>query len=357
MALTLSSLPDLSRLGFDEIIDVRSPSEFAEDHVPGAVNLPVLDDAQRAEVGTIYKQQSPFMARKLGAALVAQNAARHLQTHLADKPGDYRPLVYCWRGGQRSNALAAILSQIGWRAEVLSGGYKAYRRLVVGALYDQPFPCPVILLDGDTGSGKTEILNRLPPHGWQVLDLEGLARHRGSVLGGFSEPQPSQKAFETMLAARMAALDPGAPVVLEAESSKIGAINLPPRLWESMCAAPRLVIDVPRRARARHLSRIYDDLSRDEAAQRLTKLSRLHPAERMGAWQQMLLAGRLEELAVSLMEHHYDPRYRRGRKRAAAHSLALSDKALDPDRLDDTGAAVAAALAGVARTGADRALR
>ena len=143
----------------------------------------VLDDAERAEVGTIYKQVSPFTARKVGAALVAANAARHLQGPLADKPGGWRPLVYCWRGGQRSGSFASILAQIGWRVETIAGGYKAWRGLVVEALYDQPFPCPVVVLDGNTGSAKTEILNMLPGLGVQVLDLEGLARHRGSLFG------------------------------------------------------------------------------------------------------------------------------------------------------------------------------
>ncbi|MDJ0995287.1 MAG: tRNA 2-selenouridine(34) synthase MnmH, partial [Dinoroseobacter sp.] len=205
MPIALNSLQDLAELEFDEIIDVRSPAEYAEDHILGAVNLPVLSDEERMEVGTLYKQESPFKARKIGAALVAQNAARHLQTFLLDKPGSYRPLVYCWRGGQRSNAFASILSQIGWRAEVLDGGYKTYRRKVKETLYEQLFPSPVFLLDGDTGSGKTDILQKLPALGWQVLDLETMARHRGSVLGGYAEAQPSQKGFESDLAARVLA--------------------------------------------------------------------------------------------------------------------------------------------------------
>ncbi|WP_425092896.1 tRNA 2-selenouridine(34) synthase MnmH [Tropicimonas sp. S265A] len=344
MALTLSTLGDLNNLQHDEIIDVRSPAEYAEDHVPGSINLPVLTDTERAQVGTIYKQESPFKARKIGAALVAQNAARHLQTHLADKPGNYRPLVYCWRGGQRSNAFAAILSQIGWRAQVVGGGYKTYRRLVVDALYDQPFPCPVILLDGDTGSGKTDILNRLPALGWQVLDLEGLARHRGSVLGAYTQAQPSQKGFESALAMGVERLDPTRPVVVEAESSRVGEINLPPMLWAAMCAAPRLVIEVPRPARARYLVKAYDDLSLQDASERLMQLRRLHGAARLAEWQEMLSQKRFEALALSLMEVHYDPVYRRGRKGHVAHTLALPDTALLPDTIESTARSVAEAL-------------
>jgi len=250
MALTLTRLADLGRAGFDTIIDVRSPAEYAEDHLPGAINLPVLDDAERARVGTIYKQQSPFLARKVGAALVARNAARHLEGALADKPGGWRPLVYCWRGGQRSGSFATILGQVGWRVDLVAGGYKAWRTLVVGALNDQPFPAPLWVLDGNTGTAKTELLARLSALGRQTIDLEALANHRGSLFGHRAGGQPSQKAFEGRLAMAISALDPARPVVVEAESSRIGDLMLPKQLWAAMCAAPRLCIAAPLAARA-----------------------------------------------------------------------------------------------------------
>ncbi|MDT8329115.1 MAG: tRNA 2-selenouridine(34) synthase MnmH, partial [Roseovarius sp.] len=221
-----SSLSDLRDAGFDQIIDVRSPAEFAEDHVPGAINLPVLDNEERARVGTIYKQVAPFDARKIGAALVFHNAARHIETALADRDGGWKPLVYCWRGGQRSGSFAWMLREIGWRAQTIEGGYKTYRRLVVKALYDEAVNVPLVRLGGYTGTAKTEILARLGGLGVQVLDLEALARHRGSLLGGLDVPQPSQKGFETALAAALDTLDPTRPVVVEAESSKIGSIVL-----------------------------------------------------------------------------------------------------------------------------------
>ena len=142
MPVTLHSLCDLGALPFDQVIDVRSPAEYAEDHLPGAISLPVLSDAERARVGTIYVQEDRFLARKIGAALVARNAAAHIEGPLADRDGGWRPLVYCWRGGQRSGAFTGILQQIGWRAETIAGGYRSYRRLVVAALYDSPFPAP-----------------------------------------------------------------------------------------------------------------------------------------------------------------------------------------------------------------------
>ncbi|MGB1034867.1 MAG: tRNA 2-selenouridine(34) synthase MnmH, partial [Primorskyibacter sp.] len=241
MAHVYTSVADLFDHGCDTVIDVRSPSEYAEDHLPGAINLPVLSDAERAQVGTIYKQQSPFLARKIGAALVFQNAAAHIAGPLADHGGSWRPMVYCWRGGQRSGSFGWMLQQIGWRAQVLGGGYRTYRRLVKHALYDTAVPHRLVLLDGDTGTAKTALLHRLAARGVQVIDLEGLANHRGSLLGGLG-PQPSQKAFESALAAALAQADPTRPVLLEAESNKIGSRIIPPTLWTAMRTAPRIEV-------------------------------------------------------------------------------------------------------------------
>ena len=348
MAITLTSLSDLAGHGFDDIIDVRAPAEWAEDHLPGAVNLPVLDDAERAEVGTIYKQVSPFTARKVGAALVAANAARHLQGALADKPGGWRPLVYCWRGGQRSGSFATILAQIGWRVETIAGGYKAWRALVVDALYDQPFPCRVVVLDGNTGSAKTDILNMLPGLGVQVLDLEGLARHRGSLFGGLPGGQPSQRGFESALAMQMAALDPARLVVVEAESSKVGNCRLPPGLWKAMVAAPRVSIVAPLTARAAYLARAYGDLSGD--AVRLAGLIDLlrgaHSGEVIEGWHGLAAVGEFEALAAGLMEAHYDPRYAKHRARMERVGAEVVVDGLGVDDLPGIAARVVAALPG-----------
>lgn len=334
MAFTFNSLSDLVEADFDAIIDVRSPSEFEEDHLPGAISLPVLSDTERAEVGTIYTRVSPFKARKIGAALVAKNAAAHLQGPLADKLGSWRPLVYCWRGGQRSGAFAAILGQIGWRVEVLNGGYQSYRRRVVEALYERAMPSEVVLIDGNTGSGKTEILYRLADRGIQVLDLEGLADHRGSVLGGFGE-QPSQKAFETGLYQAIEALDPSRPVVVEAESSRIGALNVTPKLFEAMRAAPRIVVSSPVSARAEFLARTYGDgsVGRDAFVDRLDRLVDLRGHAQVEAWKNGVLEGRFEDVAASLIELHYDPRYEKVRERIGAGSVA----SFEASRLDDAG--------------------
>ena len=348
MTVKLTALADLATLGFDDIIDVRTPAEFAEDHLPGAISLPVMSDAERAQVGTLYKQVSTFTARKVGAAIVARNAAAHLDGALAERTGGWRPLVYCWRGGQRSGSFASILSQIGWRVEVLEGGYKAWRALVVKALYDTPVAPRVVLLSGNTGSAKTEVLNMLPARGMQVIDLEGLARHRGSVFGAMPGGQPSQKSFEAALAAALAQLDPSKPVVIEAESSKVGDCRLPPELWKAMKAAPRVAIAAPRAARADYLTRAYADMvaDPDRLLGVINQLRRAHSAELIEVWSGMAVNADYTALADGLMEHHYDPRYASHRSRTEVPLVeveALSLAATDlPELADRVAAAVMA---------------
>jgi len=333
--LPLASLATIGEHSFDTIIDVRSPSEFAEDHLPGAMNLPVLDDAERARVGTIYKQQSPFLARKIGAALVARNAASHIEGPLADQGGGWRPLVYCWRGGQRSGSFATILSQVGWRTTLVEGGYKAWRTLVVRALTETPVSAPFVVLDGNTGTAKTAILNRLATLGHQVIDLEALANHRGSLFGHRPGGQPSQKAFEGRLAMALMALDPARPVLVEAESSRIGDLALPKVLWQAMGAAPRLVLTVPLSERAGYLARAYGDLTDDPVrlAAIVESLRPVHPAERIADWLALAETGAFARLAQGLMENHYDRRYEKHRARFARPG----DEEISAERLDDAG--------------------
>ena len=343
MPIKLTSLKDLAELPFDDIIDVRSPAEFAEDHVPGALSLPVLSNAERAKVGTIYVQQDRFLARKVGAALVARNAAAHLEGPLSDRDGGWRPLIYCWRGGQRSGSFAAILKQVGWRADTLEGGYQSYRRLVVRALYDSAFPARIVLVDGGTGTAKTRLLDHLARLGAQVLDLEARAAHRGSVFGPVGEAQPSQKGFESALAAAMARLDPGRVVFVEAESTRIGRINLPPSLTAAMRAAPVVRVSAPLAARVGHLLEAYADLTAvPEALDKvLGRLVRYHGHAVVDRWRTLAAGGELAQLAEELVVTHYDPRYVRMSKAGEAREMALADLA------DETLKAAAAELIGV----------
>ncbi len=333
---------------FDDIIDVRSPAEFAEDHLPGAINLPVLDNDQRARVGTIYVQESRMLARRIGAALVARNIAAHLDGALQEKPASYAPLVYCWRGGQRSTAMATVLTQVGWRPSLLAGGYRTYRRRVTSALYQTSDSLSVVLLDGFTGSAKTEILHRLATLGLQIIDLEGLADHRGSLFGGHAaRAQPSQKLFESRLMHALEQLDPRRPVVVEAESSKIGEINLPPGLWKSMSAAPRIEIRAPRPERARYLTTAYRDIMGDIDALNaaLAKLPRHLGAEQRAAWRALAQAGEFCALAESLIEQHYDPAYERSRRQDVRPSLGVvTVDALDVTEINRAARDVAATL-------------
>jgi tRNA 2-selenouridine synthase len=335
---TLTSLSSIAEIGADMIIDVRAASEFAHDHVPGAVNLPVLSDAERIEVGTIYSQQSPFLARKVGAAMVAANAARHLRGPLADLLGDWQPLVYCWRGGQRSGSFATILDQVGWRVHLIDGGYRSYRKTVSQMLYDTPLMHRMMMVDGHTGTGKTALLHHLRDQGAQILDLENLAGHRGSLFGAQEGGQPSQKMFETQLASALQALDPNKLTWVEGESSKIGARVISPSIWACMSASPRIEITAPIAARATFLTTAYDDLTHDTEAfiGLIHRLRHYHAKDTILDWQALATAGDWHSLAKQLMVEHYDPRYAKSQARSVQKPQQIAMAALDPKSLSNT---------------------
>lgn len=303
---------------YSEIIDVRSPGEFAEDHLPEAVNLPVLSDAERAEVGTLYKQ-SPFAARKVGAALVAQNISHHLLAHFALKDKAYRPLVYCWRGGQRSASMASILSQVGWQVTILQGGYKTYRAYVRQQLQQVP-QLTFRIISGLTGTGKTCILRSLALREAQILDLEALANHRGSLLGEqWQTLQPSQKHFESQLLQKLQSFDPHKLVWVEAESNKIGRIYLPQPLWQKLTQASCIEIQVPLSARIQWLLQEYPHLTTHPEILK-DKLQKLHRYSRkqLQAWCHFIDTQQWENLVGSLLQIHYDPAYTHALKNSYA---------------------------------------
>ncbi len=303
-------ITDLS--AFDEIIDVRSQLEHQEDHITGAILLPVLDDAERAEIGTIYKQESAFEARKKGAVLVTRNISNHLKSHFLDKPKNYRALVYCWRGGHRSGSIATVLADVGWDISVIEGGYRTYRRMVLDTFEKIAPQFRWIVLNGYTGAGKTLVLKELRKQGAQALDLEGLANHKGSVFGGDpEEPQPAQKRFESLLFDEISHFDVEKPIFVEAESAKIGRLNLPNPIWQEMKMAPVIEIDSPLEARSDYLTRDYEewvgDLSRVEST--LDRLSSFHSRETLKRWKELSRVGEWRTLVHDLLELHYDQRY------------------------------------------------
>ena len=301
--------------GFDAIIDARSPAEFALDHLPGAINWPVLSDEQRITVGTRYVQSSALEARKVGAAMVARNIADHLDRWIADKPRDWQPLVYCWRGGQRSGTLAWFLDQIGFRAARLNGGYKGFRAAVRQDLADWPARFDFRVLAGRTGSGKTRLLQALAAAGAQVLDLEGLALHRGSILGGLpGQPQPTQKQFDNKLWQAMRLLDASRPVFVESESKKIGRVQLPDALVERLHAHGQVLrVHMPDAARVQLLLEDYGFFAQDTArfCGLLDGLVPLRGKDTVGRWQALARAGQWAEVFDQMMREHYDPLYQR----------------------------------------------
>ncbi|MEW6164336.1 MAG: tRNA 2-selenouridine(34) synthase MnmH [Pseudomonadota bacterium] len=299
---------------FDAILDARSPGEYAEDHLPGAMSCAVLSDTERAQVGTLYKQASAFEAKRIGAVLVARNIATHIETRFLDKPKSWRPLVYCWRGGKRSGAFTHILREIGWDAQRLEGGYKAWRKHVVERLAQLPQDFSFRVVSGPTGSAKSRILEAMAARGAQVLHLEELAAHKGSVLGKLPDaPQPSQKMFESRLLRTLEKLDASQPVFVEAESRRIGQLQVPDALIVAIRAAPCLRVDARRAARTDFLLRDYDYFLARPAwlVEQLGHLRGLQSNETLARWTELIEAGDFPALVEDLLEKHYDPLYQR----------------------------------------------
>jgi tRNA 2-selenouridine synthase len=297
---------------FNLVIDVRSPAEFALDHIPGSVNFPVLNNDERAQIGALYKQVSPFSAKKLGAALVSKNIAEHIENHLLELPREWRPLIYCWRGGERSGAFTHILNRIGWKAMQLEGGYQGFRRTVIEGLEVDAKAFTFQVICGMTGSGKTRVLQEIGSLGVQILDLEGLAVHRGSVLG--NEPnidQPSQKGFETALWNALRKLDPSKPVVVESESKKVGGLHIPDALMEKIRNGACIELRSSTQTRVSWLIREYHHFltDTDNFKDKLALLTTHYGKVQIAKWNEAIDAGNFPELVEELLVKHYDPSY------------------------------------------------
>ncbi|GAC1519853.1 MAG: tRNA 2-selenouridine(34) synthase MnmH [Collimonas sp.] len=303
-------LPRLAE--FDAIIDVRSPSEFAEDRIPNAINCPVLDDQERIRIGSMYKQVNAFEAKKIGAALVAKNIARHIETHFLDKPKDWKPLIYCWRGGNRSGSMAHILARIGWPVVQLDGGYKNYRQHVNQHLPEIADTMSWRVICGTTGSGKSRLLQSLQRQGAQVLDLEHIALHKGSVLGGLPDlPQPSQKYFESQIWQTLRQFDTRRPVYVESESKKVGNLRVPDRVIQTMRNAPCIALNLAMPDRVRLLMQEYAHFVQnpENLNRQLDCLVSLHGKEKIQQWKRYANEGQMTELVTQLLAQHYDPVY------------------------------------------------
>jgi tRNA 2-selenouridine synthase len=338
---TISCEVALARLEqFDTIIDVRSQSEFAADHVPGAVNCPVLTDDERSEVGTLYKCVSPFDARRKGASLVAGNIALHLRSCFPERPRTWSPLVYCWRGGERSASMADVMARVGWRVHRLEGGYRAFRRTVVDALTALPARFRYRVLCGATGSGKSRLLIHLDRAGAQVLDLETLAAHRGSVLGGLpGHRQPGQKQFETRLWWALGRLDPARPVFVESESRRIGECQLPSALLDSMRQSDCVSLDLPVPQRIRLLRDEYRHYEGEpeRLCEQLDCLTALHGPATIERWKALVRAADWDALVACLLKEHYDPVYRRSIQNnypRAGQAISLSIRSADASQFE-----------------------
>ena len=314
MSLTLISATEvITRLHeYDTIIDARTEAEFAEDHLPGANNWPTLTDEERISVGTLYKQINQFEAKKRGAAMAARNIASHIDRDVIDKPKDWKPLAYCWRGGKRSGSLSLVLDQIGFKTTLIEGGYKAFRAAVVADIPAQAARLHFRVVCGTTGSGKTRLLHALATQGAQVLDLEGLANHRSSVLGALpGVAQPTQKHFDTLIWDTLRRLDTDRPVYVESESKKVGNVAIPTSLVERMRASPCINLNLPEDERIALLLEDYDFFVQNTAffCHRLDALVEVRGKVVVDNWKALVSQGNMRAVVAELLSLHYDPGY------------------------------------------------
>jgi tRNA 2-selenouridine synthase len=314
MSLTLISAADavhnLNR--FDTVVDARSESEFAEDHLPQALNWPTLNDAERQFIGTTYKQVNAFEAKKRGAALAARNIAAHIERELMEKPRDWSPLLYCWRGGKRSGSLALVLDQIGFRVNLVEGGYKAFRAAMLQDVQACADALRFQVVCGTTGSGKTRLLHALQRAGAQVLDLEALAQHRSSVLGAIpGVPQPSQKRFDSLVWDALRGFDTTRAVFVESESKKVGNVAVPERLMERIRQSPCINLQLPMAERVQLLLEDYAYFVANPAhfCNRLEVLTAQRGKAVVQAWKESVGRGDLAAVVHDLLLTHYDPVY------------------------------------------------
>jgi len=298
---------------YDLIIDARSPKEYLEDHIPGAVNLPVVNNEEYAEVGTLHRTDK-MAAYRIGACYSLINISKYLEEELPKYPQRSHILVYCFRGGKRSKIWIDVLEAIGYKVDKLTGGWKNYRRWVNDQLTLVPTMYKYNVLSGPTGCGKTRLLSALRQANAQVLDLEEIASHRGSVLGTIpGVGQPSQKYFDSLLLRQLSNFDPARPVWVEAENKKIGNVQLPVALLNTMRSGLTIQIETAMQQRVALLREDYRHFEDDPQCmlERLIFLRPLVGGAEFSIWEKLAAQRQMPALFERLMRNHYDPAYRR----------------------------------------------
>jgi len=303
---------------FDHFIDARSETEYLLDHLPTAINWPTLNDQERHDIGSTYTNVSSFEAKKRGAALAAKNIANHIEREVINKPREWHPLVYCWRGGKRSGSLALILDQIGFHTTLIEGGYKAFRAEIIKDIPHLVNKLTFKVICGTTGSGKTRLLNSLKKQGAQVLDLEDLANHRSSVLGSIPGlEQPSQKRFDTLVWSNLRNLDQNQPVYVESESKKVGNVSVPDNLILKIRDSECFNLKLSESERVNLLMEDYDFFVQDTEhfCQRLDALTSSRGKIIVESWKSSAREGKISSVVSNLLKQHYDPVYLESMKR------------------------------------------
>lgn len=292
------------------VIDVRAPKEFSQGHIPNAHNLPLFDDHQRSVVGTAYRHNGRQAAILKGLEMVGPKMRDLAEQSwaIAKQPGapDGRVLMHCWRGGMRSQSVAWLLEQTGMQVQLLEGGYKSYRRFVLQQ-FQQAWP--LVVISGLTGAGKTRQLRNLRHAGQQVIDLEQLANHQGSVFGGFDQaPQPTVEQFENNLAHLLGKMAPAKPIWIEDESQSIGKVAVPTPFFKQYRLAPAIFLDVPREARARFLAAHYGNIDVAEIESGIESIRDRLGGQNVNRAKRFLAENRWVDCADCLLEY-YDKAY------------------------------------------------
>ncbi len=310
------------------LLDVRAPGEFIQGHIPGALSFPLFNDEERAAVGTAYKQQSPQRAFELGLDLVGPKMAGFVrEARILAPRGELA--VHCWRGGQRSGSMAWLLRQSGLRVATLEGGYKAYRTAVLDSFTTSALSLRIV--GGRTGSGKTKILHALRQLGEQIIDLEGLAHHKGSAFGFIGESaQPTVEQFENDLHAAMQTLDPSRRIWVENESRSIGRVFIPSGFWQQMTTAPLLSVSIPQADRLRNLLADYVGTDKADLERAFMKIRSKLGGQHLKAALEAL-RGDDFAAAAEIALRYYDKTYQHGLDtNAASHFQQLEFSHGDP---------------------------